>query len=220
MSFDNANAALAVVTAPRRDHTKAKRRISETRLFRRHGIAVVAILALIIWTLLIWIISGNISAAKTKKTLTAKYDAEYEVKMQAFKDELIELNTPTQDELFEKQLRKEADAIAKAIGTMNTKQMKLSMLWNILMRVDSPYYPDSVAEVIAQPSQWMFYKDSNPIRDDDVQLALEQLRLWHEGRYPAGLSSTFVYGEWSEHDYVLRDTWDKTYKTNYWRMPE
>ena len=109
MSFDNANAALAVVTAPRRDHTKAKRRISETRLFRRYGIAAIAILALLIWTLLIWIISGNISAAKTKKTLTAKYDAEYEVKMQAFKDELIELNTPTQDELFEKQLRKEPD---------------------------------------------------------------------------------------------------------------
>ena len=219
MSFDNAN-ALAITAAPRRNQTHARKRISETRLFRNYGIAIIAILALIIWTGAIWIISGNISAAKTKKSLTAKYDAEYEAKMQAFQDELIELNTPTEDEYLQRQIRTEADLIAKVIGTMNTKQMKLSMLWNILMRVDSPYYPDTVAEVVNQPQQWMFYDEKNPIRDNDVQLAIEQLRLWHEGRYPAGLSSTFVYGEWSEHDYVLRDRWEKDYKCNFWRYPD
>lgn len=219
MSFDNAN-ALAVVTRPRRGHTQAKQRISFSRLFRNYGIAIIAILALLIWSIGLWIISGNISASKTRKELTAKYETEYELRMEAFKNELIEINTPTEDEQLERQIRKEADAIAKVIGTMSTKQMKLSMLWNILMRVDSPYYPDSVAEVIAQPSQWMFYDETNPIRDNDVQIALEQLRLWHEGRYPAGLSSTFVYGEWSSHDYVLRDSWDKNWKTNYWRYPD
>ena len=199
MSTANAN-ALAITAAPRRNQTHARKRISETRLFRNYGIAIIAILALIIWTVVIWIISGNISAAKTKKALTAQYDAEYEEKMQAFRDELIEINTPTEDQYLQRQIRMEADLIAKVIGTMNTKQMKLSMLWNILMRVDSPYYPNTVEEVVNQPQQWMFYDEKNPIRDDDVKLAIEQLRLWHEGRYPAGLSSTFVYGEWSEHD--------------------
>lgn len=197
-----------------------KSQAGTSQFIRRHGILLIGLAALIAWTAIIWITASATSKKKTTAALTAKYDSEYEMKMQAFKDELVELNTPTPDQVLEKQIRQEADEIARAIGTMSSKRMKQSMLWNILMRVDSPYYPNTVKEVVRQPSQWMFYNEGNPVRDDDVNLALEQLRLWHEGRYPAGLSSTFVYGEWSEHDYVLRDTWDKTYKTNYWRMPE
>lgn len=194
--------------------------IATTKFARNNGILLIVIVVLIVWTALVWIISAAVSTKKTTKELTAKYDNEYELKYQAFQDELIELSTPSPDEVLENQIRKEADEIARVIGTMKSKRQKQSMLWNILMRVDSPYYPNTVTEVVNQPSQWMFYDSKNPVRDDDVNLALEQLRLWHEGRYPAGLSSTFVYGEWSEHDYVLRDTWDKTYKTHYWRFPE
>ena len=197
-----------------------RRPAGTSQFIRRHGILLIGLAALIAWTAIIWIIASATATKKTTTALTEKYDSDYEIKMQAFRDELIELNTPTPDQVLEKQIRQEADEIARAIGTMGSKRMKQSMLWNILMRVDSPYYPNTVKEVVRQPSQWMFYNEGNPVRDDDVNLALEQLRLWHEGRYPAGLSSTFVYGEWSEHDYVLRDTWDKTYKTNYWRMPE
>lgn len=199
-------------------HTHKSGRSSS--FMQQHGILLIALIAIIVWTSVVWIISAAVSTKKTTKELTEKYDRDYEIRMQNFRDELVELNTPTEDEVLEKQIRKEADEIARAIGTMSSKRQKQSMLWNILMRVDSPYYPATVSEVIAQPNQWMFYDSRNPVRDDDVNLALEQLRLWHEGRYPAGLSSTFVYGEWSEHDYVLRDTWDKTYKTSYWRMPE
>lgn len=204
----------------RKSGTHGRSRIGDSKFFRKNGILLVGLAALIAWTGIVWVIAGAIATKKTTRTLTEKYDRDYELRMQAFQDELVELNTPTPDQQLEKQIRAEADEIARAIGTMNSKRMKQSMLWNILMRVDSPYYPNTVKEVVRQPSQWMFYNEGNPVRDDDVNLALEQLRLWHEGRYPAGLSSTFVYGEWSEHDYVLRDTWDKTYKTNYWRMPE
>lgn len=204
----------------RKSGTHGRSRIGDSKFFRKNGILLVGLAALIAWTGIVWVIAGATATKKTTKTLTEKYDRDYELRMQAFQDELVELNTPTPDQQLEKQIRQEADEIARAIGTMNSKRMKQSMLWNILMRVDSPYYPNTVKEVVRQPSQWMFYNEGNPVRDDDVNLALEQLRLWHEGRYPAGLSSTFVYGEWSEHDYVLRDTWDKTYKTNYWRMPE
>ena len=214
------NAIEATNRPKRRSQTHARRSLGDSQFIRRHGILAAAVLALILWTVAIWIISGAVSTRRTTKALTAKYDAEYETRMEAFKNELIEINTPTEDEVLERQIRKEADEIARAIGTMSSKRQKLSMLWNILMRVDSPYYPDTVSDVVNQPQQWMFYDSRNPVRDDDVNLALEQLRLWHAGRYPAGLSATFVYGEWSEHDYVLRDRWEKDYKTNYWRMPE
>lgn len=188
--------------------------------FRKHGILCIAVGALILWTSVVWLVASMSTKAKVTKKLTSEYDIVYEQKMNDFREEVVAIHTPTEDQLKAKELAKEADCIAKVIGTMSTKQMKLTMLWNILMRVDSPYYPNTIEEVVNQPSQWMFYKENNPIRDDDVALAKVQLQLWHEGRYPAGLSSTFVYGEWSEHDYVLRDSWDKNYKTNYWRMPD
>lgn len=196
------------------------KKIADTRFARNNGILLIAVIILIAWTALVWCVSGAVKGKKVTEKLTEEYETIYEQRMQAFTEEIVAMNTPTEDEVLERQIHKEADEIARAIGTMNSKRQKLSMLWNILMRVDSPYYPNTVTEVVNQPKQWMFYDPKNPVRDDDVDLALEQLRLWHEGRYPAGLSSTFVYGEWSEHDYVLRDTWEKNYKTNYWRMPE
>ena len=201
-------------------HAVKKQDIRETKFFRQYGILTIAVLLFIFWTLFVWFISAHTATVKTNDILTKKYDLEYQVRMEEYMAEIEAANTPTEDEYLQRQIRNEADYIAKAIGTMNTKQMKLSMLWNILMRVDSPYYPDSVREVVEQPNQWMFYSDSNPIRNNDVSLAIEQLRLWHEGRYPSNLSNKYVYGEWSEHDYILRDTWDKTSKTNYWRFPE
>ena len=194
--------------------------IRDTEFFRSYGILIIAIVLFIFWTLIIWFTASGITKSKVTKDLTYKYDITYEQKFQEYAEQIEIANTPTEDEYLQRQIRNEADCIAKAIGMMNTKQMKLSMLWNILMRVDSPYYPNTVKEVVEQPSQWMFYSDSNPIRNNDVNLAIEQLRLWHEGRYPSNLSNKYVYGEWSEHDYILRDTWDKTSKTNYWRFPD
>ena len=201
-------------------HSVKRKDIRNTKFFRQYGILTIAVLLFIFWTLIVWFISAHTATVKTTNTLTKKYDLEYEIKMDNYMAEIEAANTPTEDEYLQRQIRNEADCIAKAIGMMNTKQMKLSMLWNILMRVDSPYYPNTVKEVVEQPSQWMFYSDSNPIRNNDVSLAIEQLRLWHEGRNPSNLSNKYVYGEWSEHDYILRDTWDKTSSTRYWRFPD
>lgn len=201
-------------------HAAKRTDIRDTEFFRKYGILVIAVLLFIFWTVMIWLVSAGVTKSRVTKALTQEYDISYELKMQEYAEQIEIANTPSEDEVLAKQMKKEADALAKVIGTMNTKQMKLSMLWNILMRVDSPYYPNTVTEVVNQPNQWMFYKENNPIRDNDVELALEQLKLWHEGRYPSNLSSSYVYGEWSEHDYVLRDTWDKTSSTRYWRYPE
>ena len=201
-------------------HAKPRKKIGDTLFFRRNGILLVVLLAVILWTGLIWIISGHVSAVKTTKALTARYDLEYEARMQEFQNELIELNTPTEDEQLAAQMEREAEAIARAVGPMKTRNMKLTMCWNILARVDSPYYPDTVEDVVNQPQQWMFYDAGNPVRDDDVELVLEQVRLWHQGRYPAKFSNAFVYAEWSSNDYQLRDTWEKTSRTEYWRYPE
>lgn len=192
------------------------------RFVQRHGIAAICVILLAIWTAAACGIATHNAKVKTAEELTARYEAEYDQRIQEFYDAqeaaAREQNAALQS--AQAQMEREADALARLIGTMKTKRMKQTMIWNALVRVDNPNYPGSVEEVIAQPQQWMFYDPKNPIRDDDRQLALEQLQIWHDGRYPAGLDKTFIFGEWSENDYVLRNTWDKNSATLYWRMPE
>ena len=192
------------------------------RFIQRHGIGTACLIFLAIWTAATCAIAGHNAKVKTTEELTARYEAEYDQRIQEFYDAqeaaAKEQNAALQS--AQAQMEREADALARLIGTMKTKRMKQTMIWNVLVRVDNPSYPGSVEEVIAQPQQWMFYDSKNPIRDDDRQLALEQLQIWHDGRYPAGLDKTFTFGEWSENDYVLRNTWDKNSATLYWRMPE
>ena len=187
---------------------------------RRYGIALLALF--IMWAALTItkVIVRRNTIIEVTEQLTAQYDAEYEAKIEEFKEAWAKANFKADDESLLDAMDGEADAIARVIGTMDTKRMKLTMIWNILVRVDNPAYPNNVYDVIAQPSQWMFYDKNNPSRTDDKELALEQLKLWHEKRYPAGLKNTYVYGEWSTNDYVLRDSWEKNSKTNYWRFPE
>lgn len=198
--------------------------LKQERFLKRYGPALVFILVLAVYTVSLCCVTGSIVRHNTEAEVTERVTHEMQARFQAYLDEQKEQESAryflSGDASREAALNQEADAIARAIGPMSTKRQKQTMIWNILVRVDSPFYPDTVEEVIAQPQQWMFYDEKNPIREDDRTLALEQLKLWHEGRYPAGLSTTYVYGEWSQTDYVLRDKWEKDSSTNYWRMPE
>lgn len=192
------------------------------RFVKKNGIALA--LALFV-TLYGYGVSFTTERRVTKQLteeLSAKYAAEFEARMNAYISQQEAIERVLGDGSMQAVIEKEADAIAPVIGKMKTKRMKQSELWNILMRVDSPFYPNTVEEVVSAPGQWTFFDptEKNPIREDDRKLAIEQLKLWHDGRYPAELTVEHVYGEWSENDYVLRNTWEKTSSTSYWRMPE
>ena len=52
----------------------------------------------------------------------------------------------------------------------------------------------------------------------DREIAEKILRAYYEdGIVPTGLTEEFVYGSWSESDYVLRNTWDFGSATRTWR---
>ena len=216
--FGNLNSELK--EQPKRIRMTAK----QEWFVKRYGPALAIIGALAVYSILLCVITGSIVRHNTAAEVRAQVTSEMRASFQTYLDEQKAEESAkyflTGEASREAAVNQEADAIARAIGTMATKRQKQTMTWNILVRVDNPAYPNTVQEVIAQPQQWMFYSENNPIREDDRQLALEQLQLWHEGRYPAGLSTTYVYGEWSQTDYVLRDRWEKDSSTNYWRMPE
>ncbi len=57
------------------------------------------------------------------------------------------------------------------------RQVTMTM-WCVLNRVDSPLYPDTIAKVVNQPSQFMGYSPYNPVDARLYELAVQTLKLW------------------------------------------
>lgn len=96
----------------------------------------------------------------------------------------------------------EVEALAKALygecrGVKSTME-QAAVVWCILNRVDSRYYPNSVLEVLAQPYQFQGYKTDHPVTPYLEALAADVLVRWHmekEGEVDVGrvLPQTYIY---------------------------
>ena len=115
-------------------------------------------------------------------------------------------------------INQEIDAAARLAAKMSNDVQKGGIICNALARVMNKAYPGTMAEVIAQPNQWMFYDPETKFSTHDREIAEKILRAYYEdGIVPTGLTEEFVYGSWSESDYVLRNTWDFGSATRTWR---
>jgi hypothetical protein len=118
------------------------------------------------------------------------------------------------------QIEQEAEYIAKVIyGTAknHADSDKRAVIWCILNRVEHYAHPNTVAEVCEQPKQWMGYSSENPVLSDIYDLALTELKIWHnDGHRP--ISNDYIYLSWSSKEIVLRDTFEENDSTHYWRM--
>ena len=118
------------------------------------------------------------------------------------------------------QIEREAEYIAKVIyGTArnHADSDRRAVVWCILNRVEHYSHPDTVAEVCEQPKQWMGYSSDNPVLTELYELALAELKIWHnDGHRP--MSNDYIYLSWSSKEILLRDTFEENKKTNYWRM--
>lgn len=117
-------------------------------------------------------------------------------------------------------IESEAEYIAKVLyGTARNHSTdgQRAVVWCILNRVDHQSYPNTVAEVCEQPSQWMGYDASNPIVEDLYDLSLEILKSWYnQGHRP--VSKDFIFMSWSSSEIILRDTFEEKPGTHYWRI--
>lgn len=118
------------------------------------------------------------------------------------------------------QIEREAEYIAKVIyGTArnHVDSDKKAVVWCILNRVEHYAHPDTVAGVCEQPKQWMGYSDDNPVLTENYDLALEELKIWYSGDHRP-IDNRYIYLSWSSREILLRDTFEETKSTNYWRM--
>ena len=115
-------------------------------------------------------------------------------------------------------INQEIDAAARLAAKMSNDVQKGGIICNALARVMNKAYPGTMAEVIAQPNQWMFYDPETKFSTHDREIAEKILRAYYEdGIIPNGLTDEYVYGSWSESAYVLRNTWDFGSSTRTWR---
>lgn len=192
------------------------------RFFRKYGVALIAILLLGLWTWVVSAIATYNATAETTERLSVEYEARYRQQLQAWTEEQTAQRLLTGSASLEARMSEEADALAKLLYGYrnNSKRDRVTLVWCVLARVDNSSYPGSVEGVVDQAQQWMFYENNNPIREEDRELALEQLRIWHEGRYPSGLTSEFVFAEWSQTSIRLFDNFEDRNVREYWRATE
>lgn len=116
------------------------------------------------------------------------------------------------------QLNAEAESLARilyGVKDNDTDDLK-TYCWCVFNRVDNPAYPDTLEDVIAQPSQWMRYDPTNPVLEPLYQLAREQLDAWHTDSHRP-VSSEYVFMNWTPKDICLRNVWAEGSGTRYWR---
>lgn len=120
------------------------------------------------------------------------------------------------------QIEREAEYIAKVLYgyylvANHTVPDFRAIVWCIINRVEHYSHPDTVAEVCNQPNQWMGYSVNNPVLQDLYDIALDELKIWHNGgRRP--VNNSYVFLTWSSSEILLRDTFEENKNTNYWRM--
>jgi len=185
---------------------------------RKYGIALIGAALFTIYTV---ILSASV-AHRTEIRVRQEMAGEAAAAVEQYKAEQAR---ETQKQYFlsgdasrEAFINQEVDSAARLAARMSNDTQKGGIICNALARVMNKAYPGTMQEVIAQPEQWMFYSADNKFSTHDREIAEKILRAYYEeGIVPTGLTEEFVYGSWSESDYVLRNTWDFGSSTRTWR---
>ena len=97
-----------------------------------------------------------------------------------------------------------------------TDEAKALACWVVFNRVESSEYPDNVDEVLWQPGQFCEYSDSEPPTEGNFTIATNQMSRWSNGDIRP-VPSTAVFITVSSEGVVLRDSWEDSWSTGYWR---
>lgn len=156
--------------------------------------------------------AGGVRAAQRYEEWKERFVSEY-IELEAAKAAGAPIDP------YQAQLDAEAQELARVLYGVkdNSTDDLRTYCWCVFNRVDNALYPDSLAEVIAQPQQWMRYSPENPVLEDLYQIARAELDAWHTGT-TRPCSAEYIYMTWSPSRIVLRDTWENNAWTNNWRV--
>ena len=97
-----------------------------------------------------------------------------------------------------------------------TDEAKALACWVVINRVESSEYPDNVDEVLWQNGQFCEYSDAEPPTEKNMVIATNQVSRWKNGDIRP-VPSRAVFITVSNEGVVLRDSFEETRSTGYWR---
>lgn len=173
--------------------------------------------------LLLFILYTFVVLRAQQKYDQVRYYDKYMTELQVYKEEqraeaerLASL-PPSVEELR----KSDAELLAKVLYGVkdNSTDDLRTYCWCVFNRVDNPNYPNTLEDVVNQPSQWMRYSEDNPVIESLYDLAYSEIVKWQdESIRPT--SNEFVFMSWSSSDIVLRNTFENKSSTRYWRIKQ
>lgn len=88
--------------------------------------------------------------------------------------------------------------------------------WGMDARTRNPGYPSTLVEVIQQPKQWLGYNPDAVVTKDEYATAERVWDVIHSADHPE-VSADFVYASFEAEGITLRDTWEISTRTHFWR---
>ena len=203
----------------------AKKHYKRESLFRRYGIAVIAIVLLAVWT----VVTCGFTAYRVKKIVTEELTHEFRGYTQQWLDEQEQKrmaeNLVTGQESFELAVTELANTFDELIATYSMdyglKDDALHTLgWVYIARViqASSEFGKTPDEIIAKAGAWEGKVIGHAVRNQDTQIATEIARDYLNGSYPDGFTPNMVFfTREANGGGVARDQFLTGSKTNYWR---
>ena len=204
--------------------SKKKRKHSKRYYIAKAQRAVICVL-IVILSIMITSISQRVKYEKRIEEINAAHEEDMiALRIELRDDYEAEINSIKQYYEYGgdvTEIEREAQFIAKIMYGVYRPEHNDSHLravaWCIFNRVDNPAYPNSVQAVCQQAKQWMGYSDDNPVIAKLYDIALTELKSWHNG-VPRPMTADYVYMNWSSREIYLRNTFVEDRNTSYWRM--
>lgn len=163
--------------------------------------------------------------------LNARHDEELAQIAADYEDRIIQLQQEHEAEILAlnreheyggniSEIEREAEYISKVVygmGRNHSVNDQKAIVWCILNRVESAGFPSTVAEVCQQSQQWIGYSDDNPVLTEIYDIVLPILKDWHNNSHRP-MDKSYVYISWSSDEILLRNTFEVTKTTHYYRF--
>lgn len=163
--------------------------------------------------------------------LNTRHDEELAQIVANYEDRIIQLQQEHEAEILAlnreheyggnvSEIEREAEYISKVVygmGRNHSINDQKAIVWCILNRVESTGFPSIIAEVCQQPQQWIGYSDDNPVLTEIYDMVLPILKNWHNNAHRP-MDKSYVYLSWSSDEILLRDTFEVTKTTHYYRF--
>ena len=170
------------------------------RFIKRNGVMIVATILLTIWTWTTCAIAAHNAREIAIEELSAQYAAEYEAKLQAYKDQQQAANFVTGAASFEAAVNDFADQFDELIATYSmdygvTEDGCRTIAWVYCSRdaKKSTEFGTTPQEILEKPGAWEGNVIGHAVRDQDTAIAREIAREYLSGHYPDGYTPDLLF---------------------------